>query len=246
MRDVLLVIPAYNEANNISRVLESVLQDEMEYDVLVINDGSLDSTCQKAKYHNVDVVSHPFNMGYGCALQTGFKYAAARSYKYVVQFDADGQHNVKNIKPIIDELRKGDVDIVVGSRFMGKGKLKNGFLKNAVLTFFKFMIFICSGVKVTDPTSGLKGLSSRLFKYYSKMGRFPADYPDADVLIKTLRFGFKLGEIPVEMNERLSGKSMHTGLKPLYYVMKVLLSILTVLLREKFYKEGCDSNEFNC
>ncbi len=245
MKDALLIIPAFNEEGNIARVLESVLFRDRDYDVLVVNDGSGDSTREIVRGFDVVIVSHPFNLGYGAALQTGFKFALLKGYKFIIQFDADGQHNIRNVDAILEELIKGEFDIVVGSRLLGKGLGREGFLKRSAINFFRTLISLFSGVKVTDPTSGLKGLSRNLFGYYSKMGSFPADFPDADVLIRTIRCGFKLKELPAEMNERTVGTSMHSGLKPIYYVLKVLLSIFMVLLREKSYKEGSEKCEFN-
>jgi len=247
MRDAIVIMPCYNEARNIKVVLTSLLQMDFNIDVLVVNDGSTDGTLNQLRGLEVKVVSHPFNMGYGAALQTGFKYAASNGYQYIVQLDSDGQHDVKYVKTILDKLREGEVDLVIGSRFLnGAKQMRFGFTKKIAVGFFKYIIRVLGKKKLTDPTSGYKGMSRRLFSFYSRMGSFPNDFPDADVLIKTLRLGFKLDEVSVEMRDRTDGVSMHSGLKPIYYMIKVTLSIIIVMLREKVAKEGRDSNGTDC
>jgi hypothetical protein len=113
-----------------------------------------------------------------------------------------------------------------------------GFTKRIAINFFIHLIHILGKKKMTDPTSGYKGMSRRLFQYYSEMGKFPNDFPDADIIIQTLRNSFKLDEVPVIMRDRTEGVSMHSGLKPIYYMIKIILSILVVLLREKASRKG--------
>jgi glycosyltransferase involved in cell wall biosynthesis len=233
----LVIIPAYNEEKNIDEVLKKIIELGIKMDIVVINDGSRDNTLKIVRQNNVKVISNPFNLGYGGALQTGFKYAVIKGYKYIIQFDADGQHQVQDIELIRKELEKGDIDIVVGSRFIGKGSFKAGFFKRRVIKLMRFLIKASTGTAVTDPTSGLKGLSQRTFTYYSNMGSFPYDYPDADILIKMLKLKYKVREIPIDVLQRDSGTSMHSGLKPVVYVLKVLLSIFIVLLRDLIEKE---------
>ncbi len=247
MRDAIVIMPCYNEARNIRGVLTSLLQMDFDIDILVVNDGSTDGTLSQLCGLDVKVVSHPFNLGYGAALQTGFKYAAVNGYQYIIQLDSDGQHDVEYVKTLLDRLRAGGVDLVIGSRFLsGVEQMRFGFTKKIAVGFFKYIIRLLGKKKLTDPTSGYKGMSKRLFSYYSRMGRFPNDFPDADVLIKTLRFGFKLDEVPVGMRDRSDGVSMHSGLKPIYYMIKVSLSIIIGILREKIVKEGCDSYGTDC
>lgn len=239
MKEALVIMPCYNEEHNIRRVVNSLLELNYDVDILVVNDGSKDGTLNQLQGLNIAVVSHPFNLGYGAALQTGFKYAMEHNYKYIIQLDADGQHDVKYVQAILDKLRTADVDLLIGSRFLnGETQMRFGFTKKVAVGFFKFFINYLGKKKLTDPTSGYKGMSRRLFSYYSGMGRFPYDFPDADVLIHTLRSGFKLDEIPVGMRDRTEGISMHSGLKPIYYMIKVTLSIMIVLLREKYSTRG--------
>jgi glycosyltransferase involved in cell wall biosynthesis len=239
--DGLLIIPAYNEAKNIGQVLKSILDMQLGLDVVVIDDGSKDKTRQYAEMLNVEVISHPFNLGYGCALQTGFKFSSMKNYKYVIQFDADGQHDPEDIPIMMQLLGSSDIDILIGSRFLGRGSFRTGFPKKVVISLMRLLIRVLTKVKVTDPTSGLKGLSKRAYAFYSRMGNFPNDYPDADIIIQMLRMGYKVSEVPINVVERHFGHSMHSGLKPFIYLMKILLSIMAILLREKI--EGGGASE---
>ncbi|MDD3173064.1 MAG: glycosyltransferase family 2 protein [Herbinix sp.] len=238
MSDALVIMPCFNEERNIRNVIASLLELEYDIDILLVNDGSTDNTLNQVQGLSIVVVSHPFNLGYGAALQTGFKYATENGYKYIIQLDSDGQHDVKYVQAILNKLRTGSIDLVIGSRFLsGAEQMHFGYTKRVAIGFFKYIIKLFGNKKLTDPTSGYKGMSRKLFSYYSRRGRFPSDFPDADVLIQTLRSGFKLDEISVGMRDRTEGVSMHSGLKPIYYMIKVTLSILIVMLREKIIIE---------
>ncbi len=244
MGKTLLIIPAYNEEQNIEKVITSINELEInELDVLVVNDGSKDCTLEILKSLKISYVSHPYNLGYGAALQTGFKYALKKNYEYVIQFDADGQHDINNILNIMNELHTNKFDIVIGSRFISEKMYNVGILKKIALSFFRMLIKLTTGNEIKDPTSGLKGLNHRTYKYYSTMGNYPGDYPDADIIIRMLRFKYRIKEIPAVMHYRENGESMHSGLKPIYYFIKVFLSIIIVVLREKFTEKGSCENE---
>src|SRR3990172_2440584 len=124
-REVIIVIPAYNEENNIIPLIKSIRNKVSNADILVIDDGSIDRTARVAEKAGALVIRLPFNMGYGAALQTGFKYALMRRYRYVIQMDADGQHDPESIKTLLNEVKKENVDVVIGSRILeGKGRYK--------------------------------------------------------------------------------------------------------------------------
>ena len=243
MFDTLIIIPAYNEEKNIRNVIAGIQNLCLDMDILVINDGSNDKTETTIRKAGTDVISLPYNLGYGGALQTGFKYAVSKGYRYVIQFDGDGQHTPEYLKKIYDELKKGDVDIVIGSRFMESGSFRAGTLKKIALAFFRILIRQFTGIRITDPTSGLQGLSRRVFGYYSIKGNFPGDYPDADIIIHMLKCSYKIREIPVIIRQRAEGKSMHSGIKPVYYLVKVFLSILISLLRDKLNRRSSEYYE---
>lgn len=231
--ECLIIIPSYNEEQNIGRVLKEIRSSGVSEDILVVNDGSSDKTGMVAQETGEMVINLLYNLGYGGALQTGFKYASGRGYSYVVQFDADGQHDPEDINIILGQLRTGIPDIVIGSRFLGRGAFRAGVLKMGAIAVFRYLIKISTGVRITDPTSGLQGLSFRVFNYYASMGNYPEDYPDADTLICMILSGCRVKEIPANIRERHSGRSMHTGVKTILYFIKMLLSILVVVIRKK-------------
>lgn len=232
----LLIIPVFNEEKNIGQVLTDILSSDINIDIVVINDGSKDETNEVIKRFDVPLISHPYNLGYGAALQTGFKYAKSKGYKYVIQFDGDGQHDIHYIPLMIKECNEGSYDIVIGSRYLEKGAFKAGILKGTVIYLMRFLVKHLSKKIITDPTSGFRGLSQRTYTFYSNMGNFPNDYPDADLLIQMLRAGYRLHEFPIKAKERIEGESMHSGLKPIIYLYKILLSIGIIILREKLLR----------
>ncbi|MGZ4107483.1 MAG: glycosyltransferase family 2 protein [Tumebacillaceae bacterium] len=234
----LIIIPAYNEEENIGKVLQGIQQLRLPVDILVVNDGSWDNTALAASSYGVAVVSHPYNLGYGAALQTGYKYAMAKGYPFVMQFDGDGQHNPTDLPLLMQELKKGDVDIVIGSRYMeGATTFKSGAVKKLGVHFFRWLIRSLTKVKISDPTSGLRGVSSKVFHFYAIRDRFPADFPDADILIQQILREYRVREVPAHMRIREAGVSMHAGIKPLFYMMKVLLSVLIVMIQYKLTKK---------
>ena len=233
---ILIVVPALNEEENIGRVIAGVRQAVPFADVLVVDDGSSDATEAIAKEAGAGVISLPFNLGYGVALQTGFKYALRRDYDYVVQMDADGQHEVRCVLDLIDEVRKGDADVVLGSRFLGSSSFRSTFPKRVGIFLFKNIVSLIVGQKISDPTSGFQALNRDVLRLYATEV-YPIDFPDADVLIMLHFAGFRVKEVPVVMYPRIAeDKSMHSGFRPLYYVFKMFLSIFVTLMRQGSYK----------
>jgi glycosyltransferase involved in cell wall biosynthesis len=236
MRSFIIVIPAYNEEENIGNVLQQLISRNLDADILVVNDGSIDRTEAISRRYPVKLLSHPTNLGYGAALQTGFKYAALKGYEYILQFDSDGQHNPDDLTVIMKELQRGEADVVIGSRFLGDPHFNPGAMKRIAIGLFRFLIRCFTANSVTDPTSGLRGLNRNVFRYYSVRDRFPSDFPDADIIIQMLLNKFRIQEVPIHSQSRLAGVSMHSGLKPVIYIFKILLSILNVVLTHGLVK----------
>ena len=231
-KNVLIVIPAFNEQDQISGVVKQVREKIPEAEVLVINDGSRDQTARRAREAGAKVLTHPFNMGYGVALQTGYKYALQNSIEYVLQMDGDGQHDPGFLRVLLVEVEKGKTDVVIGSRFLGAGKYRAPLLRRVGMRIFGFIAGLLIGQKITDPTSGYQALSRRAVEFYTR-DSFPGDYPDADVLVMLHRAGLRIQEVPVGMHANANGRSMHSGLKPLYYIYKILLCIALNFLRKE-------------
>jgi glycosyltransferase involved in cell wall biosynthesis len=228
---VLVMIPAYNEAENIFQVVEKIHTYVPEADILVIDDGSKDATASLAHAAGAHVVSHPFNMGYGAACQTGFKYACKMKYDYIVQMDGDGQHEPACIPDMLDALREPDVDVVLGSRWLGKGEYKGPALRKFGKFIFAYIANTITKLKITDPTTGFQALNRRVVCFYSTEV-YPVDFPDADMIIVLDRSGFRVKEVPVIMYHNFTGQSMHSGIiRPLYYGMKMIMSITMTMFR---------------
>lgn len=228
----LIVIPAFNEAASIGKVLSEIKQQVSHIPILVINDGSSDRTAAIAEKHGARVITLPYNSGYGVALQTGFIYALQNKFTTVLHMDADGQHDPHFIKPLLQEIKKDDVDVVIGSRFLGSCDYKTSLPKRLGMIIFGSIASTIIHQKVTDPTSGFQAIKGKTLEFAA--GDFyPPDYPDADFIIVLHRHGFRIREIPVTMHPNAENKSMHRGHKTLYYVFKMVLSIVVTLLREK-------------
>lgn len=252
-KDLLIIMPAYNEEKNIVPVLEKLERPEIAEitDVLVMNDASSDSTNWVVKSHGHTLVTHVFNLGYGSALQLGYKYAIRRDYKYVIQMDADGQHDICNIPKLYERLKTADADgrypdIVLGSRFMKESAVYPvSLVRKVAYAWFRQMIRAFTGRKIADPTTGLQGLSRKAVLYYSKYKHFDDRYPDANMIIQMILLGFRIDEIPAVMHTRIEGKSMHAGLKPIVYMFRMTFSILAVVFRVKVLKIDAGAGEMD-
>jgi hypothetical protein len=234
--DTLLIIPAYNEAKRIAGVVASVKGLYPGLDILVVDDGSGDSTDEVAKKAGAGVVSLPFNLGYGVALETGYFYAKDGGYKYILQMDADGQHEPKYLADLIRALKQGAGDLVIGSRFFRESEYQTGFARKIGSVIFAKIASFLTGQKITDSNSGFKALNKNVIDFFTS-GYFPSDYPDADMIILLNRCGFKIAEVPVIMYANTKkNESMHGGvIKPMYYIFKMALSIPMVYLRKINY-----------
>lgn len=229
---ILIIIPSYNEEKSISKVVSSIKEQYQDIDIVVINDGSNDKTAKLAEEAGAVVLSHPFNMGYGASVQTGYKYAVRNNYSYLVQLDGDGQHDVKGIKDLLKNLEDGTSDIVLGSRFLGIGNYKPSVNRLIGIRFFRFILYLLSGQKISDPTTGFQAMNQKVLKVFTK-DLFPSDYPDADILMLLPRMNLKVKEIPVTMYQNPGRKSMHGNpFKVIYYIFKMILSMLVTKLRK--------------
>ncbi|MDP2982138.1 MAG: glycosyltransferase family 2 protein [Candidatus Latescibacter sp.] len=230
---VLVVIPAYNEAGRIGKVVHSVQHALPSVNVLVVNDCSTDFTEQEAREAGATVLSHPVNLGYGASLETGYLYASLHDFDIVCQMDGDGQHLAEEIPSVLSLVMDGKTDIALGSRYIsGKSSYRTPLVRRMGQRFFARIFSLITKQKVTDPTSGFQCLNRKVFEWYAE-GHFPRDFPDIDVLIAAHFAGFRLMEAPVSMKEREGGTSIHSGLRPFYYFFKMILSVFIVLLNRR-------------
>ena len=221
---VLIIIPAYNEADNIITVTREISLKWPEFDYLVINDGSVDETskiCMENKIHYVDL---PINLGIGGAVQTGYRYARENGYDIAVQIDGDGQHDVSFLGDLVQPLIEGKADIAIGSRFLNKEGFQSTLTRRIGISFLSFLIKICTGLKIHDVTSGFRAVGRRFIEIYARY--YPADYLEPEAIISAVMNGGKIMELPVVMRERESGNSSINSLRSIYYMIKVSLAII--------------------
>ena len=236
-RKVLVVIPAYNEQGRIGEIVRAVKLVLPSAKTLVVNDCSSDDTGKEAAEAGALVVTHPINLGYGAGLETGYLYALKYGYDIVVQMDGDGQHPPSEVPKILAPVLDGEADIVLGSRYLSpESTYKTSFARKKGQQIFGMILSLFTGYKMTDPTSGFQCLSKPAFELFSR-GQFPHDFPDADVLLMAHYAGFRVREVPVVMLERAGGVSMHDGLKPLYYIVKMVLAMTMVILSQRRWKQ---------
>ena len=214
MNKVLLIIPAYNEEKNIVKVV----------DYIVIKDGSRDSTRDVCREKGYQYLNLSINLGIGGAVQTGYKYAKDKGYEIAVQIDGDGQHNIAYLEKMIPLLESGEADVVIGSRFLEKEGFQSSFTRRMGIKLLSWLIFICTGKRVKDVTSGFRAVNKRFIDIYAKY--YPMDYPEPEAIVEAVMHRGKIVECPVIMDEREEGQSSINALKSVYYMIKVSLAIV--------------------
>ncbi len=228
----IVIVPAFNEEMTIGAVIDEIKQNVPFADVLVVNDGSSDSTGRIARRQGVTVIDHPFNLGYGAALQTGFRFAVRERYHYALTMDADGQHISSSAQGLIEAMKEHDADVVIGSRFAGSG-YRMGTLRKIGVKLFSLIARTYTGINITDPTSGFQLIKRRAFSYLAIGDNYPLDYPDVNIIMALHKRKYKIVEAPVVMEENRFGRSMHSGFRPVFYVIKMVLAIIMVLVRKR-------------
>ena len=216
--NVLIIIPAYNEEQSILQTV-TLLKQTTQYDYIVINDGSTDTTYSILNEHNIESITLPINLGIGGAMQTGYKYAKRHDYDFAIQLDADGQHNPKDLQLLVSTIQNTGADMVIGSRFFEKTNYRGAVTRRAGIFYFYALLKLISGISITDPTSGYRVVNKRVIEQFSK--DYPVDYPEVEVLAKLAKKGYQIQEVKVEMNNRQGGTSSITNVKAFYYMVKV-------------------------
>lgn len=220
----LVIIPAYNEEASIVNTVQDILDHAPGFDYVVINDCSKDRTLQRCRENGLNVIDLPVNLGIGGGIQTGYRYAVEHGYDVAVQFDGDGQHDASYLQAMADRLERGDLDMVIGSRFIENEGFQSTGLRRFGINFFKFLIKLLYGGTITDATSGMRMCSRRVMEEFSV--DYPQDYPEPETVARLLRKKYKVREIPVVMRERSAGTSSINPAKSVYYMIKVSLAIL--------------------
>ena len=227
----LLIIPAYNEAENIVRVVEE-LRNYPQYDYLVVTDGSKDGTDRICREHGYNCVCLPVNLGLDGCFQTGMKYALRKGYRCAVQFDGDGQHRPEDIGPMYEKLLEG-YDLVLGSRFL-EGNDGMGAFRGIGSAMIRTAVRLTTGVRVTDPTCGLRMYSDKLIRLFVESVHMA---PEPDTVSWLIRNGARVAEVPVKVREREGGASYLRPAKAAWYMARMLCSILVIqVFREKWHR----------
>jgi glycosyltransferase involved in cell wall biosynthesis len=219
-----VIIPALDEAQRLPGVLAGIRGVDPSLTILVVDDGSRDGTPQAARAAGARVAVHPFNLGYGAALQTGYRFAVANGFGLVIQMDADGQHDPRSIPAIRAACLEG-ADLVLGSRFLGSGSYRPPRMRAIGIHLFGWLASRLLGQRIRDATTGYQGLSARLCAFHARSHSFPHDYPDANMIVRAGRAGFRITEVPVLMRADPQGGKLHVGLKPIAYVLKMLVAV---------------------
>lgn len=231
---VILVIPAYNEEENILKTYKSVMdynnKNKTDYDVIVINDGSKDKTSSICHENNIPVIDLIHNLGIGGAVQTGYKYAYENDYDIAVQFDGDGQHDVRYVKNIIEPIINKESDMVIGSRFVKNiDTFKSTFSRRIGINIISFFIKLVTRKKIYDTTSGFRAVNKKIIKDFASS--YPVEYPEPLTTTEIIRKGYKVSEVSVEMKEREGGVSSIRAWKSAYYMITVVVSIIIIGMR---------------
>ena len=230
MNKVLLVIPAYNEEENILKTCQKIKKENKELDFIVINDGSKDNTKKILEDNNIPHINLIHNLGIGGAVQTGYKYALENNYDIVVQFDGDGQHDVRYVEKLIKPIVDGKADFTIGSRFIEElSKFKSSRARRFGINIISFFMKLFTGKKIYDTTSGFRAVNREIIEFFAMY--YPSEYPEPVSTTELLKQGKIVEEVSVEMNEREGGVSSIRAWKNAYYMINVILSMFIVSIR---------------
>jgi len=221
---ILVIIPAYNEEENIEIVVNNLIENYPQYDYIIVNDGSNDSTEKICKDKNYSFLSLPVNLGIGGCVQAGYIYAVENDYDIAIQLDGDGQHDPVYIETLIKPIISGNSDMVIGSRFIEKEGFQTSIMRRFGIKIIKVVIKFCCGIDINDTTSGFRATSKSLNKFFSV--NYAHDYPEPEAIVSSVLNGYKVIEVPVVMNERIGGESSIKHMKSAYYMIKVSLALI--------------------
>jgi glycosyltransferase involved in cell wall biosynthesis len=227
----IVIVPAFDEEAAIGGVIEEIRAFDPAFDVVVVDDASRDATAEVARRHGATVISLPFNLGIGGAVQTGFRYADQHGYGLAARIDGDGQHDPRELQPLIDAVVGGHADICVGSRFVEAEGFRSSRSRRVGIRILAGTVSLLTRQRVTDTTSGFQVLNRRAIELFS--ADYPHDYPEVEAALMLHKHRLRLVEVPVRMRERVAGRSSIRGLRTVYYMAKVMLAILIGALRRR-------------
>ena len=220
----IVIVPAYNEEDNIRNTLRDLEENGAGTDVLVMNDCSTDGTEAILQETGVNHLSFPVNLGIGGGVQAGYQYARENGYEIAIQFDGDGQHEAKYLQALIDPIEAGEADIVIGSRFVEHEGFQSSGARRLGIGILSRLIRVLCGVKVADVTSGMRAVNRRFIEEYAE--NYAQDYPEPEALLYAGVRKARIKEVPVQMRERAGGKSSISSFRSIYYMIKVSLALI--------------------
>ncbi|MEG0878376.1 MAG: glycosyltransferase family 2 protein [Oscillospiraceae bacterium] len=227
----LVIIPCYNEEENIVTVVNRLRDVAPQYDYLIVNDCSTDKSELICQENGFNYISLPVNLGIGGGVQSGYLYAREHGYDITVQMDGDGQHNPKYLNAVVDPVASGELDMCIGSRFINKQGFQTSFMRRLGINIISVLINALCGMKVRDTTSGFRACNKELTAFYSM--NYAQDYPEPEAIISAVLEGYRVGERPVVMEERLGGESSISSFRSAYYMIKVTISLVVYRLTIK-------------
>lgn len=224
MKKILIIIPAYNESENIEKLVDDLTENYSQYDYLIVNDCSTDNTEEIIRHRGYNYISLPANLGIGGGVQSGYLYAVQNDYDIAIQIDGDGQHDPAYIEKLIQPILDGEADITIGSRFIDKKGFQTSALRRLGINIIRLVIKMCCGVTATDTTSGFRASNREATKFFSL--NYAQDYPEPEAIVAASLNGFRLKDVAVVMREREGGVSSINAKRSIYYMIKVSLALI--------------------
>jgi glycosyltransferase involved in cell wall biosynthesis len=226
---VLIIIPAWNEAESVGDVVREVRGELPEADVLVVDDGSTDATARLAREAGAAVARLPFNLGVGGVMRLGYRYARSEGYDVAVQLDADGQHDPRYVPKLIDGLQ--DASLVIGARFAGEGDYQVHGPRRWSMALLSMVLSAMAGSRLTDTTSGFRACDRSVINLFADW--YPVEYlgDTVETLVRLIRLGYRVRQVPVAMRRRFAGTPSHSPIKALLYLCRAFLTLFLALIR---------------
>ncbi len=236
MKRILIIVPAFNEEENIRGVILKLFSENDAWDILVINDASLDRTSEIARQTRLaTVIDLPINLGIGGCVQTGFRYAKNNGYDFALQFDGDGQHSAEEIHKLLEIVTNNEADVAIGSRFRQKHQgFKSSVSRRIGIRIFEWFSYLLIRQRITDHTSGFRAYNRKALRFLADY--YPTDFPEPEVIILLGKNGFRIRETYTQMHERKGGVSSIPITKGPYYMIKVMLAMFMSSIRSKIYR----------
>ncbi|NIA24029.1 MAG: glycosyltransferase [Gammaproteobacteria bacterium] len=234
----LTIIPAYNEQSSIAMVVADIRKALPEGDVLVVCDGSTDTTALAAARAGAAVLVLPLNLGIGGAVQAGYRWATLHDYDVVLRLDADGQHDPAWADALVQPILSGEADVTIGSRFVKRlqGNHQPPPLRRLGILLFSRVVSAMTHQPILDPTSGFRCVNQRAAAFSARS--HPYDFPEVESVVHYAQAGFKIVEVPVVMRDRSHGTSTITGFRAAYYAVKVLLALAVLTFGKSKFRDS--------